>query len=121
MAIMALSKRSNMPPCPGKILPESLIPSWRFMSDSVKSPHVPKTTTVNANPAHSAMDKNGKKWAKTNEDAIAKMPPPMLPSHDFLGEMRSKSLCLPSREPTQYAPESLSQIKTKSDNGKIGL
>lgn len=32
--------------------------------------------------------------------------PPQNPSHDFLGEMRSNSLCLPSMEPTKNAPVS---------------
>ena len=38
--------------CPGKILPESLMPRRRFNKDSVKSPQVPNTTTVNASPIH---------------------------------------------------------------------
>ena len=31
----ALSNRSSIPPCPGRMLPESLMPNWRFISDSV--------------------------------------------------------------------------------------
>ncbi len=53
MASSELSKRSSMPPCPGRILPESLMPSRRLSSDSTKSPHVPITTTIKARPAQS--------------------------------------------------------------------
>ena len=46
MAMSELSKRSSIPPCPGRMLPESFMPSWRFISDSTRSPHVPNTTTT---------------------------------------------------------------------------
>ncbi len=41
------SIRSKMPPCPGMIFPESLMPVERFIMDSIKSPNVPKTTAIN--------------------------------------------------------------------------
>lgn len=46
--------------------------------------------------------------------------PPQKPSHDFLGEIRSKRRCFPIRVPTQNAPVSLSHINmniAKSING----
>ena len=76
---------------------------------------------MTASPAHCHMDMKGKKRANTKEEAMEKTAPPMLPSHDFLGEMRSNRRCLPIKEPTQYAPVSLSQINTKMESGRIGL
>ena len=52
MAMSELSKRSSIPPCPGRMLPESFMPSCRFISDSTRSPYVPNTTTTRAIPAH---------------------------------------------------------------------
>ena len=50
------------------MFPESLMPNWRFISDSVKSPHVPNTMTVSASPIHCAMLINGKKQAKASTE-----------------------------------------------------
>ena len=52
--------------------------------------------------------------------AITRMPPPMLPSQDFPGEMRGKSLCLPNKEPQMYAPASLIHRNTNTHRGSIG-
>lgn len=52
---------------------------------------------------------------------MATIPPPMEPSHDFLGDMRSNRRCLPKSDPKQYAPVSFSHKKTKMDRGYIGL
>lgn len=41
-----LSMRSSIPPCPGKIFPESLIPIALLMSDSHRSPHVENIDTM---------------------------------------------------------------------------
>ena len=41
-----------MPPCPGNTCPESFTPNVRFIKDSIKSPQVPNTTIVPANPIH---------------------------------------------------------------------
>ena len=61
IAMIALSKRSSIPPCPGRMLPESLIPKWRFINDSVKSPQVPNKTTTNDIPTQAIVDMIGKK------------------------------------------------------------
>ena len=53
MAIREESKRSSMPPWPGKMLPLSLIPNVRLNNDSTKSPQVPNTTTTKPKPNHS--------------------------------------------------------------------
>lgn len=44
-AKIALSKRSNIPPWPGIILPLSLTNAWRLYFDSTKSPKVPNILT----------------------------------------------------------------------------
>ena len=41
-----LSMRSSIPPCPGKIFPESLTPIARLMSDSHRSPQVENRDTI---------------------------------------------------------------------------
>lgn len=52
MAMSELSNLSSIPPCPGRMLPESFIPSLRLRRDSVRSPHVPNITTIIASPPH---------------------------------------------------------------------
>lgn len=53
-----LSKRSKIPPCPGKIVPESFTPKLRFNNDSLKSPKVAKITIISEKPNH---------WYRLNE------------------------------------------------------
>ena len=48
MLIIKLSNLSSIPPCPGIIFPESLIPAWRLNIDSTKSPSTPKRATIPA-------------------------------------------------------------------------
>ena len=83
-----LSKRSSQPPWPGRILPESLTLSERLMSDSHKSPQVPKIEQVSANPIHCQVSSMSRNLDATNAAMAASMRPPQKPSHDFLGEMR---------------------------------
>ena len=78
-AIIVLSKRSSTPPCPGRIVPESLIPNWRFIKDSVKSPQVPKITTTIAIPTHTIVGRIGKKCAKAKDAAMQNVAPPIEP------------------------------------------
>ena len=99
--MIVLSKRSSAPPCPGSKFPESLIPKWRFINDSVKSPHVPNITTTNDIPTQAAVDIIGKKCANTNETAILSVAPPIEPSHDFFGETRLNRGCFPNKTPVQ--------------------
>ena len=46
-AKIALSKRSNIPPWPGIILPLSLTNAWRLYFDSTKSPIEPNIEAIN--------------------------------------------------------------------------
>lgn len=50
MARKAESKRSNTPPCPGRIDPESFTEQLRLNKDSTRSPKVPNSTTMKAKP-----------------------------------------------------------------------
>ena len=97
------------------------MPNVRLKSDSVKSPHVPNTTIVSPNPIHSPMLRKVKKWESTIAAMTQNMAPPMEPSHDFLGEIRSNRRCFPNSIPVQYAPVSFIQVKMKMDKGKTGL
>ena len=92
MASNELSKRSSIPPCPGRILPLSLICNCRFRRLSTRSPHVPNITTVSASPNHSHLPSDGSKQAKICDAATATNPPPTEPSHDLFGEIRGNSL-----------------------------
>lgn len=90
--IMA-SKRSKMPPWPGRMLPESLTCTERLNMDSTKSPHVPIVATI----AAATMLKIMPAWKKKSPQkahiiqpaTIVRMTPPTKPSMVFLGEMRS--------------------------------
>ena len=120
-AISVLSNLSNRPPCPGSIFPESLMPILRFIRDSTRSPHVPNTTTVNASPIHWDSESRGKYLEITIAAIMLNTHPPNEPSHDFLGDMRSKSLCFPNSTPAQYAPVSFTHVKMNIERGNIGL
>ena len=49
MANNAASKRSNIPPCPGKIVPESLMFKLRLNNDSSKIVIAPKQWFTDSN------------------------------------------------------------------------
>ena len=100
------SKRSSTPPCPGRILPLSLMPKYRLNMDSVKSPKVDETTVKTLMAIQWISLISGIKLDMKYEAVIAISVPPMAPSHDFLGEIRSNRRCLPNDTPTRYAPES---------------
>ena len=57
MAMSEESKRSSIPPWPGRMLPLSLIPIVRLKSDSTRSPHVPNTTTTSPKPNHCGIER----------------------------------------------------------------
>jgi len=113
-AIRKLSKRSNIPPCPGRILPESLTSRVRLNKDSTRSPQVPKMNTVTAKPNQLSKLISRMKKKKTQAAITTKIKPLIQPSHDFLGEIRKKSLCFPNAVPKTYAAVSFIQIKTKT-------
>ena len=46
VAMIRLSKRSKIPPCPGNKVPESFTLILLFKSDSTKSPNVPITINM---------------------------------------------------------------------------
>lgn len=122
--ISKLSIRSNMPPCPGNMFPESFTLSVRLINDSHKSPHVANTETIMPNPIQVGRLSSGKKLSKifrTNAAIMQNAIPPQNPSQDFFGETFSNNLCLPKRHPTQYAPVSFTQINMNVANRMCGF
>ena len=112
------SIRSRIPPCPGIMLPESLMLRLRFISDSRRSPQVEKIVTVVPKSSQVPTDQPvPQKWvppiAKSHPAIRLKASPPKKPSHDFFGEMRSNSLFFPIVHPTRKAPVSLIHIIRK--------
>ena len=100
------SNLSNIPPCPGRILPESFTPVLLFIWDSVKSPSVPNTTISNEQAIQCRIELSVK-YANKNPVPNAITAPPAAPSHVLLGEIRSNNFVLPKVEPAKYAPVSL--------------
>ena len=95
------SNRSKKPPCPGRLLPESLISILRFKSDSTKSPYTPPMMMIMQIPNHCQKVSVKKKNDIPYVMAAASKAPPITPSHDFLGEIRSKSFRLPKSDPAK--------------------
>ena len=56
--------RSSIPPCPGKIVPESLTPALRFQADSKRSPIWPATLPT----ARHGQHVRGRNFAPVAED-----------------------------------------------------
>ena len=113
---------SKIPPCPGIIFPESLILRLLFIIDSIKSPNVAKTDITAASAVYSINPNSVSMISKDfNIYATIKQTnnPPQKPYHDFLGEIRRKSLCLQNNMPIQNAPVSLSQMKRNNENTNI--
>ena len=109
------------------MLPLSLMPTVRLKRLSTRSPKVPNTTTTSPKPSHTGSVRTlptslpPVKYHTMAAAISTKIPPPMLPSQLLAGETRGNNLCLPKREPQQYAPVSLTQRKMKTLNGNIVL
>ena len=94
------SMRSSTPPCPGRMVPKSLMPIVRLRSDSMRSPRVEKIATATAKAMKPAMvvcsARGVESIVSTSLNCENATPPrmaqsaspPKKPSHDFLGEMR---------------------------------
>ena len=111
------SNLSSIPPCPGRIFPESFTPVLLFIWDSVKSPNVPNTTINNEQIIQCKIELSVKKANKNPVDNATKAPP-IAPSHVLLGEIRSNNFVLPKAEPAKYAPVSFAHCITKNPNKK---
>jgi len=86
------SKRSKKPPCPGIVLPESLMAMLLLKRDSTKSPNVP-ATTISAPIQYQAHSSNERKYIPRKKATMAaKKAPPTAPSHDFFGRNTFKKL-----------------------------
>ena len=104
-AINSLSKRSRIPPCPGNIFPESFTPAVRLSKDSHKSPQVENMEVKIPIPIHWAVESiPGMMWFAKEASMIQNAKPPKNPSHDFFGDMRSNSRCLPNVQPQSDVP-----------------
>ena len=102
-----------MPPCPGIIFPESFKLYVLFNKLSTKSPSVPVITMMNAITIYSLPDKLWKYIDVMYPAVRVNRPPPINPSHDFLGDILSNNLLLPIVIPTRYAKVSLLHCKIK--------
>ena len=89
------SKRSSTPPCPGNILPESLILTFLLSIDSVKSPKVLVIAIIEAMMIHWTLLSSVRYFERINAVPTAKMAPVKNPSHDFSGDILLNNLCLP--------------------------
>ena len=90
---------SRIPPCPGRIFPESFISAVLLNNDSVRSPNTPAIEMINPIIIQSVLF-NKKKGVPKMYAAISVIRvPPKNPSHDFLGETRSNNLCFPNDIP----------------------
>ena len=104
---ITLSKRSNIPPCPGMIFPLSLTPAIRLNFDSIKSPIVPIIPTIAAIIVQIKIDLSLNcsegfiRYIEIKYPAnIVKNNPPKKPSIVFFGDIISNNLCFPIDFPT---------------------
>ena len=82
---MRLSKRSKMPPCPGKALPLSLMPTSRLMAEMLKSPKNPPTLMIKPAAKASMCVKGVKYGANSIINVVVLKTPPKKPSHVLFG------------------------------------
>ena len=112
------SIRSNIPPCPGKSFPESLICKLLLKSDSNKSPRIEAIATMNAAMSQNNVDVSVKNAIVIPANAVNPIPT-KVPSHVFLGEILRKSDFFPKKRPPKYAKVSLVQVSNKGVNAKM--
>ncbi len=102
------SRRSIIPPCPGRSLDMSLTPRSRFISDSARSPKTAARMidAAKMNPTHHGP------WSKNTVRDIAVAEPRTIeaskPSQVFLGLTPGANLCFPNTRPKRYPAESIS-------------
>ena len=83
------------------ILPESLIPAFRFKRDSDKSPSVPITDTIKLRTIQCVFQTSGNHIATKSDDAIVKTAAPIVPSHVLPGDTLSNNFLFPTKLPTR--------------------
>src|SRR5699024_2238304 len=111
------SMRSKTPPCPGKIVPESLTPARRFSMDSNKSPNtdakiVTKDSRTNKTSSIPVSCSLNKLMPMTTTSPVAS--PPISPSTLLFGETLGDIFRLPNLRPTKYAPLSAHHTNEKT-------
>ena len=108
-----ISKRSKIPPWPGKIFPLSFTPIWRLNIDSTKSPSVPIVETITEITIQCCIANILENFEITTPAIIVNKNPPTKPSQLFFGECLSKRRCFPNFTPVKYAKVSLHHAKIK--------
>ena len=106
---------SNIPPCPGRRVPESLVLVPRFIIDSVRSPNTAVAPKTKPNIICS-MGEIGKsnKVDNNNEAIIAAAIPATTPSQVLFGLMVFANLYLPMLVPTKYADVSTAKVSNNT-------
>ena len=108
------SRRSNRPPCPGMIDPESFTPSRLFNPDSARSPICDTTDKPNARKMATFRSRSFRKMESGADRMIAASTPPMAPDQVLFGLMAGASFGPPRVRPAAYAPISVDQMTTNS-------
>ena len=120
-AIRVLSKRSSIPPCPGRILPESLMPG--VVSSAIRSGHPMFRILLQSVPVQSILHQCSgmPRSAKRCFVMMLNTAPPIEPSKISLVKYVSNiGGVFPNSMPVQ-APVSFTQLKIKWTKGSIGL
>ena len=115
------SSRSMMPPWPGSSVPMSLMPRSRLIIDSPRSPSVALAATArpSSRPCHH-VPSSIRNCMHSAPATIANDTAPNRPSRVLPGLMRGASLCLPKRQPTAYAPVSLTTVSSRNVSTRQG-
>ncbi len=85
------SNLSSIPPCPGKMVPESLIFMLRLKSDSTRSPSEPIITIIKVIMIQLETESSVKYFPNRIATARLNKPPPIEPSQDFFGDTLSNN------------------------------
>src|SRR3990167_11478631 len=115
-----LSRRSNIPPCPGKNFPESLTPAIRFTTLTPKSPNTAKRMVTNANNMKAICCEGNTKKYQLIQPAIMRdnTNPPSKPIHVFFGLTRLHNNFFPQKRPAKKAPISAQNTRTNTINNQ---
>eukprot|EP01015_Nassula_variabilis_P026374 TRINITY_DN5259_c0_g1_i8.p2 TRINITY_DN5259_c0_g1~~TRINITY_DN5259_c0_g1_i8.p2 ORF type:complete len:241 (+),score=4.36 TRINITY_DN5259_c0_g1_i8:65-787(+) len=119
------STLSNIPPCPGIKLPESLYSAALLTKDSTKSPKIDTIDAKRLITKQCLVEISGIEFnsyfvraiERLNPNITAKNTPPETPSQVFLGEIRLQNQLLPNTDPTTKHP--ISVIKVTQNQYRI--
>ena len=106
-----LSNLSNIPPCPGIILPLSLVLTCLLNFDSTRSPVVPNMEAINEIIIKLVRDNKSQKYESKIAVINENRTPPIKPSTVFFGDTLSNNFNLPKFFPIKKAKLSLTHIR----------